>query len=81
MFQQFQKRLITVSKNLVNSVATQIAVDKLKGTDQLAKEDLVKLINKMETQMVQGGHGLEENEKEHVHKIRAMQLKLKKERK
>ena len=55
--------------------------DKFKDDDNLDKEHLKKLISKFETQLVHGGHAIEEGEKEQAREIRAMQLKLKKQRK
>lgn len=47
-------------------------------SETFKKEYLEKLIDKMETQLVQGGHAIEDHkDKEQARKIRAMQLKLK----
>lgn len=56
-------------------------VEKFKDTDNMGKEHLQNLINKMETQLVHGGQAIEEKNKEQARKIRAMQLKLKMQRK
>ena len=54
-------------------------LEKYKDKSNVNKNELQILINKMETQLVHGGHGIEEGaEKEQARKIRQMQLKLKK---
>lgn len=63
------------------ATSTKSIAEKFRDDDNLGKEHLQKLISKFETQLVHGGHAIEESEKEHARQIRAMQLKLKKQKK
>lgn len=63
------------------STSNKSIAEKFKSDDNLDKEHLKKLISKFETQLVHGGQAIEESEKDHARQIRAMQLKLKKQKK